>query len=193
MAPLNPNTTGRVYFDYVTGNLATSQEHTVMMRFAVGSGFNLGDAQEEFLSILTAFGVAEFATGWRVTGVRLSQPLQDISLPFALIPSLAAFVGTGGALGPSQEAREWTMQGRSFTSGRRVDFSFYGILEADPANFRINAGGSGFPALVALAQQRLTASSLAGYWVAIDGSAATWYGYLNMNYNSYWERRIRSV
>lgn len=193
MAPLNPNTTGRVYFDYITGNQATSQEHTLMMRFAVGAGFDLGDAQEEMLAFLQSYGATEFADGWRIQGIRLSQPLQDFSLPFTLIPTLAAFVGTGGSLSPSQEAREWTHQGRSFTSGRRVDLSLYGIVENDPANFRIIGGPGTFPTKVATAATNLNLQSAAGYFVAIDGTPATWYPYLNMNYNSYWERRIRSV
>lgn len=193
MAPINPNNTGRVYFDYLTGNLATSQEHTLMMRFAVGPGFDLGDAQDIFLDFLNAYGTVEFATGWRVQGVRLSQVGDDFSLPFPVTPALAAFVGTGGNLGPSQEAREWTHQGRSFTTGRRVDLSLYGVVEADPDNFRVTGGVSGFAAKVAAAANYLTLASTTGYFVAIDGNAATWYQYLNMNYNSYWERRIRSV
>lgn len=193
MAPLNPNTSGRVYFDYVTGDQATSQEHTIMMRFGVGPGFDLGDAQDEFLAFLSSYGAIEFADGWRVLGVRLSQPLQDISLPFSLTPGLAAFVGTGGTISPSEEAREWTHQGRSFTSGRRVDLSLYGLVLSDPPNFRVVGGPGTFPTKVATAASNLTLQSAAGYFTAIDGSPATWYPYLNMNYNSYWERRIRSV
>ena len=57
---------------------------------------NRDDVVDAAWHILQSYGLAEFADGWRVQGVRLSQPLQDISLPFAVIPTLAAFVGTGG-------------------------------------------------------------------------------------------------
>ena len=191
MAPLPPQNTGRVYFDYVTGNAATSQEHTVMERFAVGVGFDLGDAQQALLDVLTTLGTTAFARGWRVTGVRLSQPGQVFSLPFPLIPALAAFVGAGTALTPYDEAREVTFQGHSQTSGRRVDFSLYGIDGSTPDNFRVVGGGAGLSSLVSAAVAALNANSAAGYFVTIDGTAATWYDYINYNYNSYWEQEIR--
>lgn len=190
VAPLPQNTTNRVFFDYVTGSQATSQEHTVAIR-AFGPGTTTDDVQNRFRTFLAAIGATNFPGGWKVVRVRYQTAGTTFSVPLALTSTLATFVGTGGNLDPFQEARELTWQGRSFTTGRRLDFSIYGILLTTPNNFRL-VPGAGAPSWVASSVGAL-AGNPEGIWTTIDNSQPTWYNYVNVNYNSYWEARIRSV
>jgi hypothetical protein len=184
MAPLPPNSTGRVWFDYVTGVGATSQEHSVMFRI---SDFDTdGDSWSTgFLGVLNGFGAGAFREGWKVLRGRVSAPGSNISLPFTPNAALRAFLGTAVAGGTAvAEALEDTVQGRSLTTGRRVDFSLYkGTGFVDPT-FRYGAP----PALLTA----LSSLNIYGLGAVIDGTLASWYTYVNQNYNSYWERELRS-
>lgn len=190
MAPLPPNTTSRVFIDYITGNAATSQEHTLAIR-GFGPVTNTDDVQARFLGFVQAIGAGNLPAGWRVLRVRLQQAGSDFSLPVDRTAGVAAFVGTGSALAVWNEPRELTWQGRSFTSGRRVDFSVYGIQAPASDNYRFPSGG-GSPTWVAATVNYLNGNPV-GIWTTIDGTAPTWYPYVNVNYNSYWETRQRSV
>lgn len=193
MAPLPANNTDRVFFDYVTGNLSTSREHTCAVRF------NLVDATVEavqgiFLDLLGALGETNFRAGWRVLRTRVQYATTNVSLPYALDAALGAFVGTGGS--PTYNARfetvEDTFQGRSSTTGRRVDFSLYRAMDDSESTFRVESGLSGLGVVVGQAVATLNTYAPTGVFIAIDGTANTiWYPYMNRNYNSYWERRSR--
>lgn len=193
MAALPENNTARIWFDYITGNLATSQEHTLLIR-GFGPEVTTGDVQDYLFLFLSALGAANLRQGWRVQGVRLSQAGTNFSIPVPLVPDLASFVGTNtGSLAASEEAREWAWEGRSNTTGRRVSYSIFGIVGATPTNFRLVAGGAS-PTWVAASIAALgNASVPSTIGTTIDGSKPVWYSYVNVNYNSYWERRIRSV
>lgn len=191
MAPLPQSSTARLFVDYVTGNLATSQEHTVMMR---SSGAITDDVpmQNAILALLQAIGPTNFRPGWRVLRVRYAAAGQNFSQPRTRVAGLASFLGTSGnAAPPHTEALEYAFQGRSLTTPRRVDLSLYGIAQLIPDNFRFPVGGPS-PAWVGAAVGVLNGNNAALY-TAIDGTSALWYAYVNANYNSYWERRIRSV
>lgn len=193
MAPLPQNNTARLFFDYVTGNLVTSQEHTFAVRMS-GSQGDIANVQERVRTVLAGMGSNSFRVDWRILGVRFQAAGTDFSNPVTLIPNLASFVGTGNpAYDARVEAVEDTFQGRSTTSGRRVDFSLYRALTDAPSNFRWLGGTTGFQAAVRAAVTALNASVALGAFLAIDGSAVVWRDYLNANYNSYWERRIRTV
>lgn len=193
MAPLPQNSTARLFFDYVTGNATTSQEHTFAVRMS-GTAGDIANVQERVRAVLIAMGTNSFRDGWRILGVRYQAAGTDFSNPVTLIANLVSFVGTsGGAYDPRMEAVEDTFQGRSTTSGRRVDFSLYRALSDAPSNFRWLGGTTGFPAAVRAGVTALNASVAVGAFIAIDGSAVVWRDYLNANYNSYWERRIRTV
>lgn len=190
MAPLPPNTTARVFFDYVTANTA-GVEHTVAWRMPEAVT-EPEDVQAAFADFLTALGAATLRVGWRVLRARYQEPLSDFSFPVPLITALETFVGTSAVSFPTnREAEEWTWQGRSPSTGRRVDFSLYGITSAPPTNFRYPAGGAS-PAWVAATVNALQSFDLNGVPGVIDGSVATWYRYVNFNANSYWERRLRT-
>ena len=187
MAPLPPNATARYFIDYVTGNAATSREHTVQIRCS--NETSPADAQTAFLALLNAMGTPRFGTGWRVLRVRFQQAGTDFSIPVTLDPALGSFVGTGGAVTPPNEALELTFQGRSFTSGRRGDLSLYGTAGYNLAtNYRLTPGEAAWVGdAVAVLNSVETI-----VWRAIDGTRLTFYPYANWNFNSYWERKLRS-
>jgi hypothetical protein len=187
VAPLPQNSTARYFFDYVTGNAATSREHTAQMRCSNATSESA--AQEGFWALLDAMGTARFGSGWRVIRVRYQPAGVDFSVPVALNATLASFIGTGGNISPPSEAIELTFQGRSFASGRRGDVSLYGTVGYSlTTNYRLTPGEATWVA-AAVAVLNAAESDL---WRAIDGSRLTWYPYANWNYNSYWERKLRS-
>lgn len=187
VAALPQNNTTRIFFDYITGDLSTSQEHTVAVRLA--PGVDISSAQNYFYALLNAMGSARFNTGWRVLRVRVQAANSNFSVPAILSTNLTNFVGTGGAATPTSEAVEWTYQGRSPTSGRRVDLSLYGVASIS-LNTQFRVSPTEAPWLTgAIAVLQDTEGQA---FITIDGTPANWYPYLNWNYNSYWERELRS-
>lgn len=191
--PYPQNETWRMYFDYVTGNSpGVSKQHTMLWRFRPEADIAdvIADGQNRMAAMLTAFTAPQFRLGWRITGCRLSAPLTDISLPVDLSTALMTFQGStsGGDWNSSKEAIQYRKEGRSYTTGVRTSFSIYGLSNEDiDTNFRWQVGELGV-----LAAVNATLSELGGeQLVARDGSAVTWYSYLNCQYNSYWERNIR--
>lgn len=184
MAPLPPSSTPRIWFRYVTGIQATSQEHTVMWRYNASQSSEY-QAQGQFLAFLTALGESFFRVGWRVLDARFSAAGSNISLPVPLDPGLAEFEGTQGAgYNGALEAVEVCWPFRSIVSGRKGDFSLYPAAANVPATFRLTNSTA--------VQTALNDASADGSLVAIDNTAPQHYGYQNWNYNSYWERQLRA-
>lgn len=187
------NATHRVFFDYMTGNApGVSKEHTVMFRI-MEEGQTPGDAieqaQEAFLSMLQAIGTPALRQGWRVLRGRIAAAGTDFSLPFDMDSSLETTVGTGTTSGWTghQEAIQYTWVGRSFTTGKRVRLSLYGInITVVDSNFRLLPSENANVALAVPATLNAQPTL-----VAVDNTLVNWYNYCNVQYNSYWERRIR--
>lgn len=186
------NATHRVYFDYTTGSApGVSKEHTVMFRVIAAEttpGAAIQDAQAAMQGVLTVLGQPLFRNGWRIIRGRISAAGSDFSLPFDLDPPLANFQGSSTGTWPaSNEAIQYNWVGRSFTTGKRARFGLYGLaFAAVDTNFRIlpaeNAAvATGVPNVLN-GQPTL---------VAMDNTLVSWYPYCNVQYNSYWERRIR--
>lgn len=185
LPPLPPNNTARVWFKYVTGVQGTSQTHEVMWRFNQNSA-GYPEVEAGFLAVLNAFGAAQFRNGWRVLSARLAADGAVFSLPVQPSAPLLAFVGTMNAneYNGSWEAVEDSFQGRSFTSGRKVDFSLYRAAGPIDSTFRYGMPGP--------LQTALSTASGNEALVTIDKTPPSWYTYVNQNYNSYWERQLRS-
>ena len=193
LPPLPANNTNRVYLDYVTGSHSGATEHTISGRFE--DEVTAQDAVV-FLAGIIMNGVqaSNLYAGWRFTGARAQARDTNISMPVALPPAVAAFVGTGSSADwvPSSEAIEATFQGRSAISGRRVDISIYGINIGTVLQFRYAASTpNDIGALTTRVLALLNNSEFPLGLVAIDGSWPTWYQYINLQYNSYWEGRKR--
>lgn len=189
MAPLPQNNTQRVFYDYVVSDEATvGTEHTFQVRGALGLSIGeIHQAVDEFLNAITP---ARFFTGWRIIRARHMEAAGVASFPTVLPPGLATFIGTGADPAFTRDlAVEATFQGRSFTTGRRVDVSLYGIPTlANTGAFRIEADNT-FAQWVTDAVSAL--NNAGGAFCTIDGSSALYYPYVNWNFNSYWETRLR--
>lgn len=189
MTSIPPSNTARLFIDYRTSNIGV--EHTVLLRPA-GSGAAAQEAaQETFYNVLQALGPAFFRAQWRVFALRVAEAGSDFTAAGAILPGLQSFVGTNvTSFPPSREALEMRFIGRSPSTGRRVSFSLYGVRSnLDIGSFRLNGGASGDGLLVRNAVAALNNSS--GALRCIDGSVPLWYEYVNFQYNSYWERRVR--
>lgn len=190
MAALPSNNTACLFIDYRTQ--IGGVEHTLMLRPASSSGSDITDTANALLSALNALGQGFFRTNWRVITGRARAAGSDVTAPVPLPAGLTAFAGSNNnTYTADREAVEARFVGRSPTTGRRVSFSIYGIGGNIPINpFRITGAASGNGLLVRNAVAALNASG--GALRCIDGSVPQWYEYLNLNYNSYWERRIRT-
>lgn len=180
MAPLPANNTDVLFLDYTTGR----REHTMQLRFAAGG---LGVAETVLGEFLDALQLVLVNT-WRVLGGRVRLEGSNITLPTTLSSNLVNFEGGSNTpLGEVNEPREWVWSGRGAATGRRVDISVYGIVIDTPASYRY-LHASAAPSLGA-ARGVLESELLAP--ISIGGDRAIWYGYTNVNYNSYWETRAR--
>lgn len=182
MAPLPPNTTGRYWVDY----LANGREHTVMFRFPA-PGVD-GDVPPAFVAAVSDFlqSMEPFMpTDWQLLGARVSAPGSSVSLPG---PAPAAVTGAANPQ-PNEAPGYITFVGRSAT-GRRVRVSLLGagVTPAGEAgtynDYRATAAENAQVA-TAIAQLDEVAS------VGIDGADVTWYTYVNLGYNAYWQRKVR--
>jgi hypothetical protein len=132
-----------------------------------------------------------FRTQWRVYEAFASGAGSNIVTPAQFLDNLNGFVGGNvNNYPPEREAIEMRFVGRSTTTGVKVSFSLYGIGSNVPiGQFRLNGGNSGFALGVRNAVNVLNASN--GAFRCIDGTIPVWYDYVNLQFNSYWERRIR--
>ena len=186
MAALPSNNTERWFLDYVTGSHATATEHTMMIRTPTNT--SAADVSAKFFAMLSGVTAANLWIGWRAIRLRWSAIGSNFSTPVTMSTALAGFTGTGAISGyaTASEAIEVTAQGRSPSTGRRVDISLYGYrLIGLPTDFRLLS-------TVAWVNS-YTAALNAGTppLKTVDATDALWYPYVNLNFNSYWERRLR--
>lgn len=183
MAPLPPSNTARVFFDYDTGR----HLHTVQIRHDTAAGGDIVAVQSRFFDFLTAIQ-GDLVAGWRLVAMRVAAQGSDITLPVDMSSELANFVGGGQpAISEAAEALQATWVGRSPTTGRRVRLSLYGTDQPLPGNFRFGPGETSLASAAAFAALELNPAC----FIAIDGSNPTWYTYVDVQYNSYWETALR--
>jgi hypothetical protein len=185
MAALPANNTSRWFLDYVSSSGAAAREHTASIRLSTGS--NATAANAKFLQILTAIGAGNLRNGWRALRLRFQDAGAVFSVPVTMSSGLAAFVGTQSISGyqVAQEALQWTWQARSFTTGRRVGFYLFPCSNVSPSVFRSSIAPLGTTVVAALNDDTN------GDVLCVDGSSVSFGSYVNINYNSYWERNLR--
>lgn len=188
MAALPASNTCRLFVDYVT-RATSGTEHTCVLRYT-GSDRTGTAAQNRFLSLLTAMGAGSFGNGWKVIRVRTALAGETFTLTQVPVSGLASFLGTASAsTDPRTETIQCSFVGRSLTSPRKVALFLYGFSSSlVSAQLRTTTSGA-TPAVWGPAVQALNAAS--SPLVAIDGTAVSWYNYVNFSQNSYWERRKR--
>lgn len=190
MVALPANNTAVLFVDYRTQ--IGGVEHTLQLRPAGSGGAEFAAAQQVLLDVLTALGPNFFRQNWRILAARGRAAGSDVTAPIPLLPGLQAFTGSSNtAYGADREALEMRFVGRSLSTGTRVAMSLYGIAGGIPvAPFRITASTPTWGGPVVAAVDALNAGS--ANTLTIDGTAPLWYSYANLNYNSYWERRVRT-
>lgn len=186
MAPLPQNSTNRMFYDYIsqTGGV----EHTFACRFA--DGLTHTQVHEQVYQFLSAGTTSQFLTGWQMVRARVQNAGTNFTTPVVLSPDLSGFVGTGGAVADWLEPLEVRFVGRAFASGRRATVPLFGLAGINASsNYRIE-----FPdaAYVNLGAMWAELDSQSTTFVAIDGNAVTYYPYVDWQFNSYWEREVRS-
>lgn len=190
MAPYPQDYTGRVWIDYETRDEGI--EHTVLLRYPPLYPNGRDEVVQAFAGMLTAFGVSEFSLGWKALRAKHAAAGEDFAFPFALPAFYDTFIGTGPVVNSEREALQMTFIGRGPNSGRRSSIALFGLRSSlAVGNFRYVASTAGaFQTKVAVAVGVLNGASLP--LCTIDGDSVVWYPYVNLKYNGYWQRRIRT-
>lgn len=188
MVALPVDTTARLFVDYTTG-ASQGVSHTLQLRY-VGSDRTGAAAQARIAAVLNALGGATFRQGWKVQAVRTALAGETFTLPQAPVSALDNFIGTSAAAYSRwTEARELTYVGRAVDSPRRVRLSFFGLSPGlatmNAFRYVLGTGNGTYDASINALRAANDPS------VTIDGRPVSWYPYINMNFNSYWERRLR--
>jgi hypothetical protein len=176
MAPLPPESTPRLYVDYNNIHAA----HTLVFRYDPAAP--LSAVQAFAHNFLTELAPIMYAI--TIDGARFSLAGTNVSNPITWTGD--ASYGTG--LQPEVQAPfEIRFQGRG-ASGRKVSWSLYGCSLAAPATYRWPAGT--IPELDAAITVLRNAAG-AGTFITIAGDQPLIKGYVNANFNSYWEQEAR--
>lgn len=178
MAPLPQNNTARAWVDYNDGQ----QTHSLMMRFNEPTVSN-----EAAIEALANFFVAAATLLYEVTilGARISAQGSDVSFPQAWTGETTY----GDSALPAVFApRETRFLGRSL-NGRKVSWSLYGGKYTTPDDYRLTALDD---AGVASVLSYLDSVDSDGIFLTISGHKPIRYPYADINFNSYWEMRVRS-
>lgn len=189
MAPLPDNNTSCIWFTYRTGNLVTSQNHEIMLRFNPANS-DIIAVQGVLYDFLVAVGAATFRQGWAIQSARGRAEGSDVSLPLALTANLVNFIGTGNAAYPlRRETEEYIYGARSALTGRRWRMSLFGVLLAAPDTLRYTYAGA--PTWVQNSIDALSGAFANQDICTIDGGGATVRPYVNWQQNSFWETVLR--
>ena len=193
LPPLPENNTDRLFITYQTGGGATSQEHTLSVRFDAGVATPF-DIMSDLGEILTDEAHQDgFFDGWRVLSAEVQAQGSQVRLPVAVPANLLAFVGAGQATAtPSEQAREVRYIGRGLASGRRVSMSIYGFASTQIAeqDFRFTPA-LGTP-IGDIGQYARGLGLTTAAFTTIAGDQTNWYTYVNWQYNSHWEGEQRA-
>lgn len=179
--PLPENNTGRVIVGYTTGR----ETHTLIFRY--GAGATPTQAIDRVRLFLLALQ-SQLPNTWTVIDAQAQAAGAVVTLPVSL-GTLAGFTGSSALpIDVRREPLQWNFIGRGITSGRRTRVGLYG-LTTDVANeYRYVGSGITGPFANAITVLQ-NGGNIAP--VTIAGDAVDWYDYVNVQYNSYWERRQR--
>lgn len=171
---LLPNNTARFKLFYTT----CVQQHTMVVRSSPVSPAAFGTA---ILALYGALAASVYTTSF--DEVQFAAAGSDVFN--AVTTGIEGTVHTGFGLGTRpQTGQYFNFVGRS-PAGYRVRAAVFGAI-AIGSDFRYIPGES-----AALDAAQNVVSGTTGLWLAIDGQAAVWKGYINAGYNAYWQRAVR--
>lgn len=173
---LPSNNTNRLVLKYFDG----IHNHNLLMRFPEA----ISDAA--VLAVMHDFLTAAAESLYLLTIVSVTEYTINTNVGFPVVWTGDATYGTGAQ--PAVNApRQLRWEGYSF-GGHKVSFSLWGGDFSTPATYRLQAGDN---ADFAAARQVLFDAMGAGTICAIDGDPANMKTYVNVNFNSFWERKAR--
>jgi len=170
---------------------ALGHNHTMLWRIQRGTGSTglalMVSKVQQFLDTLTA----SRTTDWTEISAEYCPEDSSIFVP-ASLPGSAAGTATIPAQPISQGIASISFVGRS-SAGQKARMFLYGTLftpelgTAVEDDFRISTGESG---TISSAVAELNSGSPP--IVASDDNDVSWYPYVNLKYNDYWLRQVRS-
>jgi len=176
MAALPPESTQRFWVAYYDG----LHNHELMLRGRTDT--TTGDFITIVQNLFEALDTVLYAT--TLTGYRHAESGDTFSNPVTL--SGVVTFGTGVMPG-ANAPRELAFEGRSNDS-RLVSYSVYGFAGATPNTYRYQAEDN---AALSDARDILEGAHASGLLGTISGLRAFMKGYINFNFNSYYEEKQR--
>ncbi len=174
MAPLPPETTGRLFIEYTS----LGQEHVAVVRLGTtGTSLEAAAVYGALAPLIAPFLPVEDA----ITGARYAAPGSNLSFPLGVTPEPGTNTQT---FDPDNKPEFISFTGRSL-GGRRTRFTiFTPAYNPDVDGYRVLdlTGGLG-----ALRNELATNESI----TAIDGEPVIWNSYANAGYNAYFQRKQR--
>jgi hypothetical protein len=174
MAPLPVDSTRRFFLHYHTSLL----HHTVMVRTT-----NSVDASA-FSTFMNSFLVALSAGLCLVTIDGLEESLQGSTIRNPAVWSGGASYGAGDE-NPVFRPRQLCFLGRAL-DGRRARMFIFGWKKNSPNNYRLNTTDDSD-----IAAAITVLGTNPGAFISISGLATVKYPYADVNFNDYWERKVR--
>jgi hypothetical protein len=180
MAPLPFNNTGVYSVEYRWSNGTASMQ--VRVDEATASYMDAVSALGGFIDTLGGWLDVE----WAYTGATYTAEGANFSIP-VVTPNQP--ITSNDLQNEAYRPLEMSFTGRS-TGGRRVSISVFGSKISQGANYRYVQGE--LPDIDdALLYLSTVATTHPGTFVAVDGLLVNWKLYVNLNFNSYWERQAR--
>lgn len=177
LPPLPENNTDRAWLKYTMYGI----EHEMCFRLPSAT------PQATFITVATSIAnvmKASMPTADAFTGLRHADSGSNLSFPLAW----TNIAGTGGTPSEDQDkAKFMSLVGRSL-SGYRCRITFFAQAISDNIGFRVNPGVD-----TGCTNFYNTITALDPALVAVDGGEVVWNGYINVGYNSYWQRQLRST
>jgi len=183
MAALPVNSTARYFVDYQ----ANSRPHTVSFRYDDGGVPGAPDvAFKAGLTVLLNACAAWMPTDLAYIEARYVPSGQTVSIPDGLpllltaglqVPvrgEAPAFLGLAGRTPGGRQARVFLL-GAGFSAAEQVEVA---------EDYRVTASENLIAAAIVTAADQTAI-------VGIDGTLPLWKGYVNLGYNSYWQRAVR--
>lgn len=174
MAPLPTDNTQRFFLDYSTTNLS----HTLMVRTtSTTSAAAFSTFMDAFLTAL-----APELSLITIDGARVAQVNTNVSIPITWSGDPSYGTGSESAV---FRPRSLCFLGRT-ANGRRARMYVFGGDYTSPNDFRINrVDNANIDAAIDVLEVNPQ------FFAGIDGLASVKYSYVDVNFNSYWERAVR--
>lgn len=174
MAPLPPNSTGRLFIEYTS----VGQEHVAILRLGTSSTFSDANTVYDAIAPLMA---ATMDNNDNITGARYAAPGSNLSFPVSVTPHAGTQLVSQV---PGEKPSFYSFTGRS-TGGRRVRFTvFTPWVNGETDGFRDDTPHANLQDIL----DELQSNALI---TAIDGGSPIWNTYVNYGYNSYFQRKQR--